>query len=154
MFDTLRHIGYRQVLSFKRDGSQEDFQNHLSRAAEQTNLTFGAPLSPAELRSIVRSVVKWVWRRFSEHELSRVQAARRRGITIRNAAKLDKEFGKVAEANTAHIANALDRSDRTARRYKAREKQRHGVTPLSKSKPWEAECMSRATWYRKQRKNS
>jgi hypothetical protein len=149
LFDKLRQTAYREVLLFKRESCRQAYEIHLLHGAEQVNATFPSPLSPAEVRSIARSVAKWTWKRFNESGLSRIQSARRAAITSRNEKKLELELGNYAVATTDVIANVLDRSDRTARRYKEREKQRQGVTPVAKRKPWEAEGVSRATWYRK-----
>lgn len=152
LFDLLRQVAYGEVLTYKREASRQAYEMHLLRGAEQINATFAPPLPTAEIRSIARSVAKWTWKQFSESGLSGIQAARRMAITGRNEKKLKRELGNYAVAKTDDIANVLNRSARTARRYKARVKKQQGVTTLSKSKPWEVEGMSRATWYRGRKK--
>jgi hypothetical protein len=155
LFDMLRPQAYRGVLSFKRESSFPAFESHLLHAAEQINTTFVpplSPLSPAEVRSVVRSVAKWAWKKFSESGLSRIQSARRTAITTDNEKKLDMELGNYSVAGTEDVAKVLNRSDRTARRYKAREKKQQGLTALSRSKPWKSYGISRAKWYRDRQK--
>lgn len=148
LFDTLRNLGYSKVLSFKKDGSREGYAAFLLNAAEQTNLTFHSPLPKSEIRAVVKSVAKWTWTKFSEAELSRIQSARRTIVVVRNDKRLEQALGNYAIATTDDIANVLNRGQRTARRYKARAKKQQGISTLSKSRPWQVEGVSRATWYR------
>jgi hypothetical protein len=72
VFNELRPIGYREVLEFKRRGASfEAFRERMETVARGLNLQFRCPLSPADIRSIARSVAKWIWRRFSDEGRSR-----------------------------------------------------------------------------------
>ena len=49
----------------------------------------------------------------------------------------------------AQIAMKVGCSERTVRNYWARPRAEYEANSLTRSKPWEALGMSRATWYRK-----
>jgi len=82
IFDSLRKFAYRLYTAAAKDGVLA-FRKTLALEADQLNEQFTAPLSPAEIRGIVKSVAKWVWRKFSLEKFSEIQ--RRRGK--RGAAK-------------------------------------------------------------------
>jgi len=86
LFDDLRSIAYREVLTFKQQGeSCAAFAKRLEYRASAINRQFAVPLSVSELRSIARSVAKWTWREFSPERFSEVQS--RRGRRTRRATK-------------------------------------------------------------------
>ena len=77
VFATLRKFAYKQVLKFKKDGKTiDDFYDCLHSMAKEVNATFPVRLSYAEMTGIVKSVGKWVWRRFTLEKFSAIQAAR------------------------------------------------------------------------------
>lgn len=77
IFDALRVVAYKQCVAFKTAGkSLEDFALMLRCVANATNVTFPIRLSDAEIKSIVRSVAKWVWSRFTFDRLSAIQRDR------------------------------------------------------------------------------
>ena len=49
----------------------------------------------------------------------------------------------------AQLAKLLGRSKRTARRVWAQARADYEAAALAKKKPWEAQGISRATWYRR-----
>jgi len=77
LFDAIRHIGYKSVLKFKKDGNDLDgFREHLSKHAMALNAAFDRPLFSVEVAGIVRSVAKWCWKEFSVEKFSAIQRAR------------------------------------------------------------------------------
>jgi hypothetical protein len=83
LFDWLRHYAYRQVRHYKTDVRNFVlWQAHLNTKALERNGDFQYPLDQREVWYIVKSVAKWVWRRFdvaaSDARFSALQAARGR----------------------------------------------------------------------------
>jgi len=110
VFDALRHIAYREVRAFKRDGNVETFRARLERAALDINMQFPQALRISDIRAIAKSVARWTWRHFSEEQFSRLQS-------LRGARRS-------AQMWAGHVAR-------------------------EKTRPWGAEGISRATWYRR-----
>lgn len=76
-FDALRAVAYRECLTFKKAGKKlEDFILMLRHVADATNCTFPLRLSNAEIKSLVQSVARWVWEKFSVERFSRIQRDR------------------------------------------------------------------------------
>lgn len=79
LFDLLRQHAYKVVRNHK---TFDSFQSHLNARALTQNADFPAPLDCREVWQIVKSVSKWVWRRFdlaaSDKKFSQLQAARGR----------------------------------------------------------------------------
>ena len=95
IFDELRHFACRDVRAFLRTGSDYAmFYARLEAVAQSINRQFEMPLRYSELRSIVKSVTKWIWRHFSLMEFAAVQS--RRG-----KAAMAKRWGgkQIAERN-------------------------------------------------------
>lgn len=79
LFDELRTWAYDWVLKFKQaDATLEYWIRALMTQAELINHNFTVPLSGAEVKAIVRSVAKWVWRTFTEDDFREIQRARGR----------------------------------------------------------------------------
>ena len=77
VFDELRQIAYREVLSFKRGGSMATWLDRCLHVATGINQQFPAAASILRrFRSVVRSVARWTWRHFSEQALSQRQSWR------------------------------------------------------------------------------
>jgi len=83
LFDWLRHYAYKQIRYYK--GDVRNFvvwQSHLNNKALERNGEFMYPLDRREVWYIVKSVSKWVWRRFdieaSDRRFRALQAARGR----------------------------------------------------------------------------
>lgn len=114
VFDSLRHLAYREVRNAKRTGKAiAAFQAHLERRALELNRAFPTALPLSEIRAIAKSVAKWVWGRFSAEGFRQWQSRRgQRANAVRWA---------------GHVSN-------------------------EQTKPWEAEGISRATYYRRRKK--
>ncbi len=79
LFDELRTWAYDWVLKFKQaDATPEYWTRALTMQAEVINRKFTAPLSAAEVKAVVRSVAKWVWRTFTDDDFRKIQRARGR----------------------------------------------------------------------------
>jgi DNA-directed RNA polymerase specialized sigma24 family protein len=96
LFEWLRHYAYRQVRHYRTDVRNFVlWQAHLNAKALERNGDFQYPLDSREVWYIVKSVSKWVWRRFdvaaSDARFSALQAARgRQGGLAKGAANKDK----------------------------------------------------------------
>jgi len=89
VFDELRSIAYREVLTFKKQG--ESFAAYVKRLhdlAFAINRQFAVPLSVSEVRSIARSVAKWTWREVSLERFSEVQSRRGRRTRATTKARM------------------------------------------------------------------
>ncbi len=79
LFDELRTWAYSWVLKFKDSGATLDYwAQALMMRADAINRGFPVPLHEAEVRAVVRSVAKWVWRQFSDAAFREIQRARGR----------------------------------------------------------------------------
>lgn len=121
VFNAVRHVAYRNVLTFKRclDGF-DGFMDFVSSAAVQANATFPHPLELQELHRITKSISKWTWDKFSDSAFSEKQ-------------KYRSQLGHLARwgSKKALIPDMGMRQPG--------------------EKPWEQFGISRATWYRKQK---
>ncbi len=161
IFDELRAIAYREMAAHKRHGSgSEAWRERLERIAIGINQQFNAPLSFGETRGIAKSVAKWTWRRLDAAQFSAAQS--HRGVLSGNSRR--EASASLRDQQRVLISDAVKQGDgRSAPRIASlglgvalRTAQRRFATPrsqfLSKSmsatRPWEAEGVSRATWYR------
>jgi len=76
VFDKLRQIAYREVLTFKRAGPIEAWLARCLHVAIALNQQFPRAMRLSEVRSIAKSVAKWTWRHFSERSFSERQSQR------------------------------------------------------------------------------
>lgn len=77
IFDSLRKFAYSMFNKTKiKDHQFQVFSATLAYEAEELNDKFDAPLSPSELRSIIKSGAEWVWRHFSSETFSMIQSRR------------------------------------------------------------------------------
>jgi Primase C terminal 1 (PriCT-1) len=97
LFDYVRHVAYRIIRPFLEARDREGYGAHLLVAAVEFNASFGAPLFPQEVRSVVRSVVKGTWAYFN---------GRRRGNS-RSFIECQSERGRWSGA--ARLRPALER---------------------------------------------
>lgn len=122
LFDWLRHYGYRNIRHYRGDVRNFlHWQSHLNSKALERNAEFRTPLDGREVWHIVKSVSKWMWRRFdlaaSDARFSKLQAWRGRnggvasGISRaaanadkRASARLMKASGKSVRAIAAALA--------------------------------------------------
>ena len=87
VFDDLRAIAYREVLTFKlQRASCAVFAKHLEDRARIINRQFAHPLGLSEIRGIARSIAKWTWRLFSPERFSEIQSWR--GARTRTTTKI------------------------------------------------------------------
>lgn len=84
LFEHVRKQAYQDVRKFWRPGGYEAFRDHCLVLAESLN-RFTQPLPQSEIRSIARSIAKWVWQRFNPAEFRAIQARRgsRKGASKR-----------------------------------------------------------------------
>lgn len=73
MFDALRKWGYRARLRFTTYSS---WNIALTERANELNFSLSEPLPTSEVRSIVNSTSRWVWKNFSETSFRKIQKAR------------------------------------------------------------------------------
>jgi hypothetical protein len=138
LFDTLRHFAYRER---KQHTSSATFQTRLLNAARGFNTSFSIPLPESEVRSISKSVAKWVWLNLNPERFSAVQSFRSTIGKAKAIAKLGA-MPDIATLKPADIANVTGKSVRTARRY------RKELPTTESVKPWQLEGISRRSWYR------
>lgn len=65
--------------------------------------------------------------------------------------RICRKTGRIIKA--AEVAARLGRSVRTAQRMWAEPREQYEARGLSRRKPWEAEGISRATWYRRRQED-
>lgn len=115
LFNSLRKVGYKEVLFFKDTMNYVHYEKTMYLKAVVFNCE-NFPnnlLSDNELKSIVRSICRWTWRNFSRERFSEIQSRR---------AKLPRkkliEFKEGKRDKTAkEIAIEKNISERTVRRY-------------------------------------
>lgn len=77
LFDALRHMAYRDFLTFKKNGgSGKDFFDIIEQYGCELNKLFAPPLPLSEVRSTARSVAKWVSSRFTPDDFRVIQTER------------------------------------------------------------------------------
>jgi len=98
LFDWLRQYAYRHIRHYKTvERNFVVWQSHLNNKALERNCDFRNPLDEREVWAIVKSVSKWVWRKFdiqaSDARFSALQAHRgQRSGQARLAASEDKRI--------------------------------------------------------------
>lgn len=142
VFDLLRFHAYQHVMMYREDSDYMTWKRYLTARADDFNHDQTPPLPFNELKHLVQSVAKWTWTRYtgrlSDEAFSDLQAYRgARGGRI--SAKVRAE---AAEKQGVSLAKQMSE----LRKLNPSEKK--GIT---KNKPWEAEGISRATWYRRQK---
>lgn len=86
LFEMARRRAYRLVRDYWRPGGDTAFDDAVMAMVEEVAAgVIANPLSSAEMRSIARSVAKWVWQRFTPEKFRAIQAARgsRKGASKR-----------------------------------------------------------------------
>ncbi len=76
LFEHLRKQSYVDVRRFWRPEGYDAFHEHTVLTADAMNASFTNPLPYGEIKSIARSVSKWIWQRFNPAEFRRIQAYR------------------------------------------------------------------------------
>ena len=149
LFDALRGFAYANVLAFKETGNLNAWVRCLLEEARAINTCFLLPLSIGEMRQIARSVGKWTWHeRFADIQATR--ASRGRSLLAKAtsdsiATAIDQLEGRTT---TVAIAQRIGKSPRTVRRYASQPRHQYEAHSLQQSRPWLAQGISRATWYR------
>jgi hypothetical protein len=141
VFDRLRFHAYQHVMMYREDSNFQTWKRYLTGMAALFN-DYTPQLPAGELRHLVQSVAKWTWTKYtgklSDAAFSDLQAYRgARGGRI--SAKAREE---------AAISQGSSLAEQMAELRKLNPSEGKGIT---KSKPWEAAGISRATWYRKQK---
>ena len=120
IFESVRHVAYRNVLFFKKHPLGFDgFIDFVASAASQANALFPHPLGLNELHGIVKSISKWTWQRFSVAAFSEKQKHRSQ---LGHLARWGPQKALLPDMGMRQPGE----------------------------KPWEAAGVSRATWYRRQ----
>jgi hypothetical protein len=160
IFDELRAVAYREVLKFKRDDpgvtGLDAFRARLEAVALGINLQFPEAINLSEVRAIAKSVAKWTWSRFTPEKFSQLQGHRGKVRTRRNRAIAQEIKEGSADPtrrtiSAASLATSLNKSVRTARRVWAEPRHLYEARSRARQRPWEADGVSRATWYRRRR---
>lgn len=73
LFEALRKWGYRARLQYNDYGS---WVIAATERANELNFSFSQPLRHSEVRAIVASTTKWVWRKFDKETFIKIQKAR------------------------------------------------------------------------------
>lgn len=135
VFDRLRFHAYQHVMMYREDSNFQTWKRYLTGMAAQFN-DHNPPLPPGELRHLVQSVAKWTWARYSGKlsdaafsDLQAYRGARGGRISAKSRAEKAEKQGTTLAAQMAQISSK----------------------GISDSKPWEAEGVSRRTWYRRQK---
>lgn len=86
LFEHLRKQAYQDIREFWQAGGFEPFRTHCLELAESLN-RFSQPLPQTEIKSIARSVSKWIWQRFNPAAFRAIQSRRgsRKGAARREA---------------------------------------------------------------------
>ena len=135
LFDRLRFHAYQHVVMYREDADYMTWKRYLTARANDFNDDLALPFN--ETKHLVQSVAKWTWTRYtgtlSNEAFSDLQAYRgARGGRISAKARAEKaeKQGTTLAAQMAQLSSK----------------------GISSDKPWIAEGVSRATWYRRQQK--
>lgn len=126
-FDAVRHWAYTAVSEYWARGALA-WSDAVRGQVDAVNLTFSEPLPESHLRSISKSIAKWVWKRFtplSKHQLviathtPHVQAMRGRlkGAARRNELLDQARQRAMAGEPQHHIAQTLGIAQSTISRW-------------------------------------
>ncbi|WP_144636043.1 replication initiation protein [Bordetella genomosp. 13] len=125
LFEKLRVYAYQDVRKFWRPAGYEPFKEAVLSEAMAVNDTFlgsPGPLSFSEVRSIARSVAKWVWKKFTPAAFRAIQSARgvASGVARREASRVLREEATARAAggaSTREIAAGLGVNQSTISRW-------------------------------------
>jgi hypothetical protein len=154
LFEQARKYAYKQVLLYKISYNEENFYSNILTYVQYLNSQFENPLVLNECLSISKSVSKWTWRNYkkmkSEAEwkdyvakthTSEIQSLRGKRNTSEQQSIKGKKGGK---ANTSEQQSIKGKKSAMIRFENS----------ITKNKPWESMGISRATWYRKNKKEN
>lgn len=110
VFDSTRRWAYAAVREFWRPGGEQPFRAAVAAHAAGLN-AFPVPLPYPEIRSISKSVSRWVWRTFTPAAFRAIQSARgtRNGAARRSTGLAMLQAGATSRA----VQDALGVSPRT-----------------------------------------
>jgi len=85
LFEHLRKAAYRAWPKHRKPAGDESFLVEVHGLAETVNASLTNPLGPNEVRTIAKSVARWVWREFTNEEFRAIQSKRgqRKGASER-----------------------------------------------------------------------
>ena len=131
LFDRLRYHAYKMVEMYREDANEALWQRYIQGKAEDYN-DFPQPLDAKEVRHVAKSVARWTWMHYngqmSDAAFSKRQAVRgARGGRISAKARESAAGGR--ESFREQMAQLSSKG-------------------ISVNRPWEAEGISRAQWYR------
>ena len=120
----------------------------------QENAKFSEPLYDPEINQIVKSIAHWTWKRITPEEISNWH---RRQVNKRWHSQKEKGMDMLLEGCPIDtVASELGVTQRTVYNWlkeatpeEVKKISEFKPENISESKPWEAEGISRATWYRK-----
>lgn len=135
LFDSLRLHAYQWVSEYKAGATYEQWRRYLAGKAEGYNADNIPPLDASEVAHVVKSVAKWTWYvytgRMPDKQFSQLQAKR------------GARGGRISAKARAEAAGGAD--------LFAQQMGAISSKGISEAKPWEAEGISRKTWYRDQK---
>jgi hypothetical protein len=132
LFDRLRYHAYKMVEIYKQDATYDQWLRYCYGKAEDFN-DFAPPLDTREAKHIGKSVAKWTW----DHYTGRMSDAAFSKKQAYKGARGGRISAK-ARAGAAGSTEAFSESMKAVR----------SARPSIVGKPWEAEGISRAQWYR------
>lgn len=127
LFNSVRRWAYRQVLTYKLAGNQDEFGAAVLRMCESFN-SFPQPLPYSEVKATAKSITKWVWKRYTgrltDEQFGQVQSERaQKGKGVpRYHHTAEKRLQAVLEARQpnakqADVARAYGVTTRTLRNW-------------------------------------
>lgn len=126
LFNTVRRIAYKQVLSYRLTSGKDAFKAYVLRTVEEHNRNFPAPLYQAEVASIAKSIANWTWAKYTARDTDerfkkRQQKLGKLGGLAKGQANAEKRAEAVLMASTGmtqrDIAAALGVSQMTVCRW-------------------------------------
>lgn len=126
LFHALRHWAYRAVRDYWAPGGESAWRDAVERRAGEINQGFDLPLDPLEVAHSAKSVARWTWTHLTPE-------------------------GWAEYVQRTHTPDVQAR-----RGQRGGQVSRGGGRPrtTADSRPWEDECIDRATWYRRRRKRA
>lgn len=118
LFEVVRKQAYKDVRQFWHGGGYQSFHSHVVALSQYLN-NFSIPLPQSELKSIARSVTRWIWQRFDDKQFRAIQSrkGRRKGAVKRSELlPLVLEMTEQGFTQTA-ISKQFDISQQTISRW-------------------------------------
>lgn len=131
LFDRLRYHAYKMVAMYREDATEAQWIRYIQGKAEDYN-DFQIPLDAKEVRHVAKSVARWTWVHYSG-QMSDAAFSKRQAV--RGA-----RGGRISARSRESAAGGQE-----AFREQMAQLSSKGI---SENRPWEAEGISRAQWYR------